>query len=143
MSMLDVLVGPVTKILDKIIPDPAARDAAKLEMLKLQQAGEFREEEVELERLRVASANIVSESTSSDKWTSRARPSFMYVIYVLILMAIPMGILAAFKPMAAVLITEGFKGWLSAIPSDMIALFGVGYVGYAGARSIEKIKGKG
>ena len=35
MGLLDAIVGPVSKLLDKIIPDPEARDRAKLELLKL------------------------------------------------------------------------------------------------------------
>jgi ABC-type proline/glycine betaine transport system permease subunit len=64
----------------------------------------------------------------------------MYVMYTLILSSIPMGVLFAFKPDVAQAVTVGFKAWLEAIPSDMIALFGVGYVGYVGARTVEKIK---
>jgi hypothetical protein len=30
-----------TKLIDRVIPDPAQRDAAKLEMLKVQQSGEL------------------------------------------------------------------------------------------------------
>ena len=36
MRILEAIVGPVSKLLDKIIPDPQARDRAKLELLKLQ-----------------------------------------------------------------------------------------------------------
>ena len=36
MSIIDGIIGPVAALLDKIIPDPAARDAAKLELLRLQ-----------------------------------------------------------------------------------------------------------
>ena len=34
MGVLDAVVGPVSKLLDKIIPDPQARDKAKLELLE-------------------------------------------------------------------------------------------------------------
>jgi hypothetical protein len=36
MAILDAIIGPLGSILDKIIPDPRARDEAKLELLKLQ-----------------------------------------------------------------------------------------------------------
>ena len=36
MAFIEAIVGPVSKLLDKIIPDPQARDKAKLELLKLQ-----------------------------------------------------------------------------------------------------------
>ena len=36
MAIMDAIVGPVAKLLDRIIPDPEARDRAKLELIKLQ-----------------------------------------------------------------------------------------------------------
>ena len=44
---------------------------------------------------------IVAEASSADPWTSRARPNFLYVMYILLLTALPMGVLSAFHPMAA------------------------------------------
>jgi phosphotransferase system glucose/maltose/N-acetylglucosamine-specific IIC component len=84
---------------------------------------------------------IIAEAQSTDPWTSRARPSFMYVIYVLILAGIPIGILAAFRPDIANNIASGLNLWLRAIPDSLYTLFGVGYLGYTGARTIEKSKG--
>ena len=134
MSILPFLdVG--MKILDKVIPDPEARQKAKLDLMQLQQQGQLKEMEVSM-------SAIIAEANSQDKWTSRARPSFLYVIYILLLSSIPMGIVYAFSPVLAQNITTGFKAWLGAIPSEIITLFGVGYLGYAGGRSMEKIKGK-
>jgi len=36
MAIFDAIIGPIAKPIDKIIPDPEARDRAKLELLKLQ-----------------------------------------------------------------------------------------------------------
>ena len=36
MAIIEAVVGPLAKLIDKIIPDPQARDRAKLELLKLQ-----------------------------------------------------------------------------------------------------------
>ena len=36
MSIIEGLIGPVAKLIDKIIPDPEARDRAELELLKLE-----------------------------------------------------------------------------------------------------------
>jgi hypothetical protein len=33
MALLEALISPIAGIIDKIIPDPKARDAAKLELL--------------------------------------------------------------------------------------------------------------
>ena len=74
MSILEAIVGPVSKLLDKIIPDPQARDRAKLELLKLQG-------DQEMQTITAQMQAIVAEAQSSDPWTSRARPSFLYMMY--------------------------------------------------------------
>ncbi len=78
MPLLEALIAPVTSIIDKVIPDPAARDRAKLELLKLESSRE-------LQLLETRLSAIVAEAESKDPWTSRARPSFLYVMYVMIL----------------------------------------------------------
>jgi len=122
------------KVIDKIFPDKEQADKAKLELLKMQQDGEFKDEENRFNA-------IVTEAKSSDPWTSRARPSFLYVIYLMILLAIPMGILSAFQPEFAARISTGLRAWLAAIPDSLWALFGAGYLGYSTVRTIDKAKG--
>jgi len=118
----------ISKAIDKIFPDPAQRDAAKLELFKATQDGQFKEIELQM-------SAILAEAKSADPWTSRARPSFLYVMYILILAAIPMGIVSAFRPEIAVHIADGMKAWLAAVPDSLWAVFGVGYTGYTVARS--------
>jgi hypothetical protein len=36
MALIEAVIGPIAKLLDKIIPDPEARDRAKLELIKVQ-----------------------------------------------------------------------------------------------------------
>ncbi len=127
MSIIEGIVGPVAGLLDKIIPDPKARDAAKLELLKL-------EGSQDLERLRAQMSAVVAEAQSADPWTSRARPSFLYVMYALLLWAIPMGLIAAFRPGMARDIAAGMNAYLTGIPEPLYALFGTGYLGYTVAR---------
>ena len=100
---------------------------------KLQQSGALEEEKTQL-------SAIIAEAQSSDKWTSRARPSFLYVVYVLLLASIPMGVVFAVSPTTAGAITTGFRGWLSAIPPEIIELFKWVMLGYIGGRSYEKVK---
>ena len=92
MPILEAVVGPLAKLIDKIIPDPQARDRAKLELLKGDQ---------EMAAIAQQMQAIVAEAQSSDPWTSRARPSFLYVMYTLILWAIPMGLISAVNPVMA------------------------------------------
>ena len=134
MPILDILTGPVSKLLDKIIPDPRARDAAKLELLALQGTQE-------LDTLKAQMAAILAEAQSPDPWTSRARPSFLYAMYAIILWAIPMGLIAAFSPATASGIAQGMNGYLAGIPDSLWGLFGTGYLGYTAARQWGKAKG--
>jgi hypothetical protein len=134
MALIESLIGPLASIIDKIIPDKEARAKAKLELLKLEGSHDLQAIEARL-------SAIVAEANSADPWTSRARPSFLYVMYSLILWAIPMGILAAFRPDLAADIGEGMNAYLGGLPEPLYALFGTGYLGYTAARQWGKIKG--
>ena len=124
----------VGKVIDRILPDKAAKDAAKLAMLELEQNGEFKEDELRMNA-------IVMEAQSKDPWTSRARPSFFYVMYIYIIAAIPMGIVSAVDPAVAGNITAGVQAFLAAIPDILYQVFIAGFLGYTGARTFEKVKG--
>lgn len=119
------------KIIDKLFPDKTEAEKLKLELLRQQQAGEFKDLEMRF-------SAIVAEAQSQDPWTSRARPSFMYVMYALLLASLPMGVLFAFQPDTAQAVTEGVGRWLNALPEELWWLFGAGYLGYSGARTFEK-----
>lgn len=134
MSLIEGIIGPIAKLIDKIIPDPEARDRAKLELLRL-------EGSQEMENLRTQMSAIVAEAQSVDPWTSRARPSFLYVMYALLLWAIPMGLIAAARPDMARDIAAGMNAYLAGIPEPLYALFGTGYLGYTAARQWGKVRG--
>ena len=84
---------------------------------------------------------ILAEAGSVDPWTSRARPSFLYVMYAMILWAIPMGLIAAVRPDMATGIATGMNAYLAGIPEPLWALCGTGYLGYTAARAWGKAKG--
>jgi hypothetical protein len=134
MALLDGIIGPVASIIDKIIPDPKARDAAKLKLIELQNSQE-------MEATRTQLSAILAEAQSTDPWTSRARPAFLYVMYALLLWSIPMGLIAAIRPAMADGIAHGMTAYLNGIPEPLYALFGTGYLGYTVARSWGKAKG--
>ena len=123
-----------SKIIDKIFPDPEQKAKAQLELLQMQQNGE-------LEQVKVQLSAIITEAQSADPWTSRSRPSFLYVVYILLLWSLPMGVLFIFNPDAAARFTEGFKAWMNAIPESILTLFGTVMLGYVVGRSWEKTKG--
>jgi len=128
---LSGILGIGGKIIDRLFPDPEESARAKMELIRMQQEGELREAEVQL-------SAILAEAKSSDPWTSRARPSFLYVMYIMILAAVPMGIVSAVSPDTATAVAKGMGAWLMAIPDGMWATFGIGYTGYAYFRSRDK-----
>lgn len=137
--MNPLLIGPVFELggalIDRIFPDKvkqaAERAQAEMALAQLHQDGKVKE-------MATAMSAIIAEAQSADPWTSRARPSFLYVIYTMILMSIPMGVLSAFEPEIAQRIAAGMKAWLAAIPDELYVLFGAGYLGYAYSRSKDK-----
>ena len=134
MAIFEAIVGPLASIIDRVIPDKEARERAKLELVKLQGTQE-------LETIQARLSAIVTEAGSPDPWTSRARPSFLYVMYAMILWAIPMGLLSATRPHTAQAIAAGMNAYLNGLPEPLYALFGTGYLGYTAARQWGKVKG--
>jgi hypothetical protein len=134
VAIFDALISPITHIIDKVIPDPQARAQAKLELVQLQGTHD-------MDMLNAQMAAIIAEEKSADPWTSRARPSFLYVMYLIILWSIPMGLIAAIRPDTASAISNGMNAYLRGIPDAMWSLFGTGYLGYTAARQWGKIKG--
>jgi glycerol dehydrogenase-like iron-containing ADH family enzyme len=136
--MNPLFIGPLSdligKVFDKVWPDPEKKASAQMELIRMQQSGELALVQTQL-------SAILADAQSTDPWTSRARPSFMYVIYTLILMGIPMGFVSAWRPDMAAAVAHGLQMWLAAIPDSLYTLFGVGYLGYTGSRTIEKLKG--
>lgn len=133
-----LIIGGVVKLgmslVDRLFPNQQERDRAKLELLAMEQAGDLKELEIRM-------SAIIAEASSTDKWTSRARPGIFYVAYTLILSAIPFSLLYAIQPDMGRAVTEGFQGWLTAIPGDLYDMLTIALLGYTGARSYEKAKG--
>ena len=135
---IDDAIGAVSNLADTIIKAafPNPEDKAKADAIRSAAAVQA--------AVATTTANlsaILAEAQSADKWTSRARPSFLYVCYVMILAAVPMGLVWAIDPTHADKIATGLQRWLAAIPDAVWQLFTVGYLGYTGGRSWEKIKG--
>ena len=140
--MNPLFIGPLfdmgKSLIDRLFPDKVAqaseRAKAEMELVALQQSGKMQEIQVQM-------SAIMAEAQSADPWTSRARPSFLYIIYLVIILGVPMGFLSAFQPEIATRVADGFGAWLGAVPDSLWALFGAGYLRYTGARTWEKGKG--
>jgi hypothetical protein len=139
MAVNPLLLGGIFEVgkslIDKLIPDKEAKAKAHMDLLQMQQNGELKELETRM-------AAVLAEANSADPWTSRARPSFMYVFYFVILaLTIVAPVIGVFNPDAMeqffVNVGAGFK----ALPQELWWTFTAGYLGYAGARTIEKRSG--
>jgi hypothetical protein len=114
----------------KLSPDKAAElqslkethaaDLAKLQLQMEAQAQDAISREVE-----AASANIRAEATNGDKFTSRARPLFLYVCNVILVWNYIVVPTMGRTPIQ--------------FPDPLFWLFGSVMLGYVGARSWEKI----
>jgi hypothetical protein len=98
-----------------------AADLAKLQLQMEAQAQDAITREVE-----AASANIRAEAGSGDKYTSRARPTFLYICNLLLLCNFLIFPLIHREPIA--------------FPEPLFWLFGSVMLGYTGARTWEKIQ---
>jgi hypothetical protein len=122
----------------------APEKKAELQQVIDQNAHEIQMKEYELQvramdaeskAIEAASANIRAEAQSGDKWTSRARPTFLYLFYIIL----------AFN-FILVPIAQMIKGISFAqlrpieFPDILWEVFVAGYLGYTGVRSWEKSK---
>lgn len=124
-----------SKIIDKIFPDKTEAEKAKLVMLQLQQAGEFKEIESELAVLTEQSKINLEEAKSSNLFVSGARPAAMWVcvsglLYTFLLQPIFSWISLVMKYQAPPVIDTGL----------LIQLL-MGMLGLAGLRTFEKKNG--
>jgi hypothetical protein len=136
MVGIDDAIANASKLIDtainKIWPDPTAAAQAQAMVIKASS-------DAALASLQIQMSVMLAEANSEDKWTSRARPSFMYVMYVLMLACIPMGLVFALAPHTGEAIATGMQRWLAAIPESMWTLFGVCFSGYTLSRGVEKV----
>ena len=141
MSLLDqfspagIVGGIANSLISRLWPDPSQQAEAQRKLLELQQSGQLKELELQL-------SAIVAEANSADPWTSRARPTFLYVMYLILLMLVAGAIAGIWWPTQVFQAADNLAKLLGALPEQLWWLFGTGYLGYTGARTFEKSKGK-
>lgn len=136
MNVLDIVAGPILKIIDKIIPDPAAKAAAQFEAMKLAQSGEFKEIDAQLQRDLAQIDVNKTEAESPDFFRSGWRPFVGWIC------GIGLGVQFLVGPLATWV--AGLAGHPLAFPAlDMGTLMTLlaGMLGLGTLRTAEKIKG--
>lgn len=130
------LVPAVSKLLDKLIPDPEAREKAKLELLKTERQSDLQEFQLAVSADQMQADINKIEAASSDIFVSGWRPFIGWVC----------GVAFAYhfilQPLLAFAIANA-GGDVKLPTFDMQALSTVlmGMLGLGGLRTIEKIRG--
>lgn len=131
--MSPLLLGPLFdlggKIIERMFPDPAAKAAAELELLKIAQAGDL---QTVLAQLEINAKEAQHPSIFVAGW----RPGFGWAGVAGFAYA------TIFQPMLAW--AAAIKGWPEppALNLDLLWVVVTGMLGISGLRSIEKIKDK-
>jgi|SRR5579859_17690 len=131
-------VGDVGDIFSKIVgtfhlsPEKAAemqelKEAHAADLAKIQLQMEASIQDAITREVEAAGANIRAEATNGDKFTSRARPLFLYIVNLILLWNYILR--PTFWPSRLPIV----------FPDPLFWLFGSVMLGYVGARSWEKI----
>ena len=134
--ILGGLLDAGLKILDKVLPDPGQKAQAQLELLKLQQAGEFRQMEADLQ-LALAQTEVNKvEAAAPDAFRGGWRPAAGWVCVA------GLAYQFLFQPLAAW--SSGIQGWPAPPVLQLGDLYGLlfGMLGLGAYRSVERVKGK-
>jgi len=135
VNFLDLL-PTIAKVIDKLIPDPTAKAQAQLDLLKLQQAGEFKELDADLAlKLEQIKVNAI-EAQSPDFFRGGWRPFVGWVCGT--------GLAVQFLVAPVATWAAALLGHAVAFPSldmgTLLTLLG-GLLGLVTLRTAEKFKG--
>ena len=137
MDPVTILLGIGSKVIDKIWPDPAQRDAAKLELMKMQQAGDLAqltaETSVMIEQIKVNQAEAQNPSTFVSGW----RPAIGWIC----------GAACAWNWIGLPIVKMGLAiagHQINLAPADLTEMLPIlmGMLGLGGLRTLEKLQGK-
>lgn len=126
-----------THIVDRLIADPAQRDAAKLQLLQLQQAGEFKELDAQLALAKTQTDTNAIEAANPNVFVSGWRPGAGWCGVAALAYA------SIIEPMARFVATVGFHytGAFPQIDPTISLQVLLGLLGLGGLRTAEKLKG--
>lgn len=124
------------KLLDRLWPDPATRDAAKLELLKMQQTGELAQLTAETELAKGQMAVNAAEAANASIFVSGWRPAVGWTC------AFGLFYVSILEPMArfAAMVWLKYSGAFPVIDTTITFQILFGMLGIAGMRTAEKFK---
>lgn len=132
----DAIAAVIGKVIDRAWPDPAAKAAAAQALAELQQAGEFKAIDAELQARQMQADVNLAEAGSSDPFTSRWRPMVGYVC------AFGLAYAAMLEPLIRIVAPiAGYTGTLPAVDTTLTMQLLFGLLGLGGFRTAEKLRG--
>lgn len=130
------VAAPLFGLIDNLFTSDEERAEAKRRLIEMERRGD-------LDGMKIQLSAILAEANSTDPWTSRARPTFLYLIYLVILLCVVGAVIGIWWPDHVATAATNLTNLLMAIPESLWWLFGAGYLGYTGARSFDKWRGLG
>jgi hypothetical protein len=123
-------------LIDRLFPDPAAKAAAQLELLKMQQAGELAQLAAETDLAKLQIQTNIEEAKSTNWWVAGWRPAIGWVCGAGLAYA------ALVEPFArfAAKVWFGYTGDFPVIDTDLTLQILMGMLGLGAMRSVEKVK---
>jgi hypothetical protein len=134
-ALIPAVIEAASKALDRIFPDPQQAAAAKLELLKMQQQGEFKQLDADVQlALQQMQINMI-EASSTSVWSSGWRPGAGWAGVA------GMAYTALLQPLLSW--AAAVKGWPQPpdIGSDELWAVMFGLLGLGTMRSFDKARG--
>ena len=124
-------------LIDRLFPDPAAKAAAQLELLRMEQTGALAQLAAETDLAKLQIQTNIEEAKSTNWWVAGWRPAIGWVCGAGLAYA------ALVEPFArfAAKVWFGYTGDFPVIDTDLTLQILMGMLGLGAMRSVEKIKG--
>lgn len=134
MALFDSLIKPALDSVDNLISQfhlsPEDKEKAVEELAQIKQQAQDAANTQEIQLNTIAGNNIQSEAKTGDKFTERARPAFLWLVYFILIFnyfLLPVIQFATHKVLSPI-----------TLPDQLWFLFSSGYLGYVVARSADK-----
>lgn len=137
MFPLGAILDIGSKILDKVFPDPAQAEAAKLKLLEMQQNGELAQLAASTDIAKLQIQTNLEEAKSTNWFVAGWRPFVGWVC------AAALGYVAILEPIIRFVakVWGGYNGEFPVIDTNLTMQVLMGLLGLGAMRSVEKVKG--
>lgn len=135
-GLLEGVFAIGSKLLDRILPDPAAKAAAQMELLKLQQTGELAQLAAETDLAKLQIQTNIEEAKSTNWFVAGARPFIMWTCGAAFAYAAVIEPLLRFGSA----VWWGYAGQFPVIDTSLTMQVLFGILGLGAMRSFEKAK---